>query len=268
MTIVIFDLDGVLYRGNETIPEATVCVHTLRARGINVGFLTNNAGRTIESVLERLASHGIDVKFNEIMTSAEATARYLIDKGFSGKRIYAIGGEGLTETLREHGFVVDIEDIGDPCDFVVIGWDRGISFNKIARAQNEIMVNKAVLIASNKDAMFPADNGRVLPGAGAMVAAVETASNTKAKVIGKPEIYSLQYLIADLTGGSDNSEEATWVIGDRLDTDIACGNSYGSTTVCVTTGITSREDAEKSEGIFKPGYIIDSLSELPELING
>ncbi|MCX6647065.1 MAG: HAD-IIA family hydrolase [bacterium] len=266
MTIVIFDLDGVLYRGNETIPEAATCVDTLRDRGIIIGYLTNNAGRTRESVVERLAEHGIDAKVIEVMTSAEATARYLTEKGFSGKRIYVIGGEGLTETLRRHGFVVDTEDVGDPCDFVVIGWDRGISFNKIARAQNEIMVNKAKFIASNKDAMFPADGGRVLPGAGAMVAAVEAASNTKAEVIGKPEIYSLKYLIDDLCGGSDISEKAVWVIGDRLDTDIACGNSFGAITVCVTTGITSREDAEKAERIFKPEYVIDSLSELPGLI--
>ena len=268
MTVVIFDLDGVLYRGNETIPDAPDCVSGLRNHGIATGFLTNNASRTRESVVERIAKHGIDAAIDEVMTSGEATARYLKDKGFSGRRIYTIGQDGLIETLERYGLNVDIEDVGDPCDFVVVGWDRGITFNKIARAQHEILVNKATLIATNRDAMFPAEGGSVLPGAGAMVAAVETASNAIAEVIGKPKTYSLKYLIDDLIEGVEVSKDSIWVVGDRLDTDIVCGNSYGAKTVCVTTGISTRAEAEQAEGLSKPDYIIDSLCELPGLIKG
>jgi 4-nitrophenyl phosphatase len=200
------------------------------------------------------------------MTSGEATARYLSEHGFAGKRVYVIGRDGLVRTLERHGFDVDGADEGEPCDFVVVGWDRGITFDKIARAQHEIIVNKAKLIATNRDAMFPADEGRVLPGAGAMVAAVEVASNTKALLIGKPEIHSLSYLIGDIVEGREIRHDSVWVVGDRLDTDIACGNAYGAKTVCVTTGITSREEAENAKGEFRPDYVIDSLTGLSDLI--
>lgn len=266
MVIVIFDMDGVLYRGIETIPEASGCIEKIQAHGIRTGYLTNNSGRTRENIEQHLADHGITAEVNQIMTSGEATARYLTVKGESGKRIYVVGRKGLVETLRGHGFDADDEDEGDPCDFVVVGWDRGITFNKIARTQHEILVNGAKLIATNNDAMFPADGGRLLPGAGTMVAAVETASNSKAEVIGKPKTHSLKYLIDDICEGSGCQGEQIWMVGDRLDTDIVCGNSFGAITVCVTTGIASRTEAEHAKGLLRPDHVIDSLDELPAII--
>lgn len=268
MTKVIFDLDGVLYRGNETIPESSQCIKTLESHGVKTGYLTNNASRTRDGIAERLEIHGIRALIRQVMTSGEATARYLKSQGHSGKRIYVIGKNGLIETLNEHGFDAGNHEEGDACELVVVGWDRDITFYKIARAQHEILVNGALLIATNIDAMFPADKGRVLPGAGTMVAAVETASNVKAELIGKPKTHSLKYLVEELGSDGGTPDDSVWVIGDRLDTDIACGNSFGAKTVLVTTGITSREEAEKARGKFRPDHIIDSLLELPGLVLG
>ena len=266
MICVVFDMDGVIYRGDRALPGGSACVSTLRAHGIKVGFLTNNSSRTREDYLEKFAEMGIDVTVEEIMTSGEATGLYLSKRGATGKPAFVIGRDGLAGTLRKYGLETDMSETGPPCDFVIVGWDRNIAFWKIARAQFEICTNGAKLIATNADAMFPTEGGKVLPGAGAMVAAVEVASGQKAEVIGKPKTISLKFLLHELGIPTGSSSDQVWFVGDRLDTDVACGKAYGARTVLVTTGITDREAAECAPEEMRPDSIIDSLSELPGLI--
>jgi phosphoglycolate/pyridoxal phosphate phosphatase family enzyme len=264
---VVFDMDGVLYRGKETLPGAADCVRELRRMGVRTGFLTNNSARTREKYVEILAGHGIEAAAGEIMTSGDATIRYFALKCIAGKRVYLVGEEGLHETLSKAGFEVDICDEGDRCELVVVGWDRNFTFAKIARAQREITVNGADLIATNADPTFPAAGGRILPGAGSMLSAIETASGRKAEVIGKPRTTSLKFLLEDLSH-DDHDPRRVWVVGDRLETDIACGRAYGAVTVLVTTGIADRTSAELAPPEMLPDFIIDSLSELPGLVKG
>ncbi len=267
MTTVIFDLDGVIYRGEEPLPGSADTVRMLKEAGVKIGFLTNNSGRNTRSYIEKLAGLGIKADATQIMNSGEATAQYMITRGWSGSRIYVIGRDDLAITLRDAGFDVDLELEGEPCDFVVVGWDRSFGFYHVVRAQHEIMVNGAKLIATNADAVFPADEGRVLPGAGTMVAAVEVASGTKALVIGKPKTIGLELLLDKLDVAKKDGEDV-WMVGDRLDTDIACGKSYGTKTILVTTGISTREMAENAPKEMRPDYVIDSLVELPEILVG
>ena len=266
MIAVVFDLDGVLYRGPEPIPEAAGCIRRLRDTGTRLGFLTNNSTRERSEYVEILARHNIHAEEREIMTSGEATARFLRTQGIQGGRIFVIGGEGLQKTLSKAGYVVETGDDGDRCELVVIGWDRSFSFAKIVRAQKEVLENGARLIATNVDAMFPAQGGRLLPGAGAMVASVEASTGRKAEVIGKPNTISLRFLLEELGVWPGTPVESIWCIGDRLDTDIACGNAFGARTVLVTTGITDRASALAGRDEMKPDHVIDSLRELPGLI--
>jgi ribonucleotide monophosphatase NagD (HAD superfamily) len=101
-----------------------------------------------------------------------------------------------------------------------------------------------------------------------MVAAIETAAGVKAELIGKPKTISLVFLLKELGHESSGNPQDVWVIGDRLETDIVCGNTYGAHTVLVTTGIADRHAGESAVGQQRPEYIIDSLSELPSLIGG
>jgi len=259
-------MDGVIYRGTETLPFARECVKLLREHGARTGFLTNNSTRARSDYVEILSRHGIVALENEIMTSGEATARHLLAQGLAHDRIYVIGGDGLVRTLSRAGFTVDIADGGDPCRFVVVGWDKTFNFRKIVRAQTEIITNKAHLIATNTDAMFPAAGGKLLPGAGAMVAAVETASGTKAELIGKPNAISLRYLLQGLGIPEDNPPDDVWMVGDRIDTDIACGKAIGAHTVLITSGISDRDQAEKTPENLRPDFVIDSLLHLPDLL--
>jgi phosphoglycolate/pyridoxal phosphate phosphatase family enzyme len=266
MMKVIFDMDGVLYRGRETLPDAADCVRELRLMGAGVGFLTNNSARTREKYVEILGKHGIEAAAAEIMTSGDATIRYFASRGIAGKKVYLVGESGLYDTLSKAGFEVDISDEGPGCELVVVGWDRNFTFAKIARAQREIMVNGADLIATNADPTFPAAEGRILPGAGAILAAIETASGKRAEIIGKPRTISLKFLLEELGHDPGENPRSVWVVGDRLETDIACGKAYGARTVLVTSGIADRRSGELASPEMRPDFIIDSLSELPALV--
>lgn len=266
MATIVFDMDGVLYRGDDNLPDAAQAVSGLAERGHKIGFLTNNSARTARNYVEKLDGHGIKAEEGQVMTSGEAAARHLLEEGHGGKRLYVVGMKGLCNTLASAGFEVDSDDEGEPCSLVLIAWDKSFTFAKIARAQAEVLHNGAEFFATNTDAMFPAPKGRLLPGAGCMVSSVETATGRKPEVIGKPKTISLGYLLKEL--GSDNSPpDDIWVVGDRLDTDIVCGNAYGAHTVCVTTGIASREDAENASADERPDFIINSLAELTGLID-
>lgn len=266
MTTVVFDMDGVLYRGKETLPFVTECIDALEKSGATTGYLTNNSARTREQYVDVLAGHGIKADARQVMTSGIATVMYLSENNISNKRVYVVGESGLADTLARAGFEVDIQDEGDPCDLVIVGWDRYFTFAKIARTQVEIVTNHARLIATNRDPTFPAAGGRILPGAGCMVAALETASGVKAELIGKPQTISLRFLLKELGWNESSPNSQLWIVGDRLETDIVCGNTFGAKTVLVTTGIASRSDAESASGIMRPDYVIDSLKELPGLI--
>ena len=105
---------------------------------------------------------------------------------------------------------------------------------------------------------FPLEGGKVIPGGGAMVAAIEAATDVMPTVIGKPEPLGLQTI---LRHAGCPPEEAV-MIGDRLDTDVLCGNRIGVPTVLVLTGVTTPEMARSAPPDRRPGRTIDNLREL------
>ena len=255
----VFDLDGVIYRGMELMPSARETLATLRKNGNNVWFFTNNAALSRKSYVEKLAKLDIPSTTNQIMTSAYATALHMEEIGAVGKTAYMIGGEGIKEELELIGMKVlaDDEEPDAKIDYVVVGIDRAISYNKIARAQQSIF-DGAEFIATNADASYPSDGGKILPGAGCMVAAVKTASNTHPFVVGKPNTYAFEEILKL----SNTTADKTIMIGDRLDTDMLLANAVGAHSVLVLTGVNSREDVEKAGPEYKPDRIIETLAEL------
>jgi len=67
---ILFDLDGVLYRGAEGVPGARETVAALRSRRIRIGFVTNNSSRTPAAIAGQLTSLGIEARAEEVETSA------------------------------------------------------------------------------------------------------------------------------------------------------------------------------------------------------
>jgi HAD superfamily hydrolase (TIGR01450 family) len=244
------DLDGVLYRWPEPIPDAAEAVAALRSSGKRIAFVTNNSSRTPEQVAEALASVGVDARTEEVVTSALATAAILVERGIGSA--FVIGEDGLIGALTDAGIRV-VDSSADEVDAVVVGFDRGADYGKLKDAS--VLVQRGVaLVASNADASFPAPGGESWPGAGALLAAIETTTGTRGEVFGKPEPPLFERALASAGGGRP------LVVGDRLDTDIAGASRLGWDSALVLTGDAGREDLEGSP--WKPTFIVDDLSGL------
>lgn len=257
----VFDLDGVIYRGTEPQPHSRETLQALRDNGHTVRFYTNNSAHSRASYSARLQSMGIAARADEIMTSSYATALYLVEQGATGKTVYPIGEQGITDELEAVGMRV-IRNNGTweaRIDYVVVGMDREFTYAKLARAQQAIL-GGAQFIATNEDPTFPIEGGGVRPGGGSLVAAVRTASGTEPFLVGKPQTYAFEKIL-ELT---DTPPERAVMVGDRLDTDILVGNRAGARTVLVLTGVTSREQAERATGNLRPDRVIETLAELLE----
>jgi 4-nitrophenyl phosphatase len=245
----LLDLDGVLYRDSEPIPGAAESVARLRAAGKGLAFVTNNSAGTPESVAERLNSVGIEASPDEIETSALVTAELLAGRGVGSA--FVVGEEGLRTALRERGIHLS-EAEPATAEVVVVGLDRGATYATL-RTASLLVQRGASLVATNADASFPAPDGD-RPGAGALLAAIETTTGIRAEVVGKPHPPIMRAALRRAGGG------VPLVVGDRLDTDIAGAAALGWDSLLVLTGTTTREDLEGS--VLLPTFIADDLTAL------
>jgi HAD superfamily hydrolase (TIGR01457 family) len=229
---VLFDLDGVLYRGPETIPGAPGAVEEVRRRGVRVAFVTNNSSRTPEQVAGKLAGHGVEARVEEVITSAMATAELLGPA--DGRTAFVVGEDGIREALRDAGFALVDED-ADRADIVCVGVDTHVTYARLRTAA--LLVERgARLIATNADASFPAPDG-LWPGAGAVLAAITTTIGHGPEAIaGKPHPPLLRTAL-DRIGGRH-----PLVVGDRLDTDIDGAAAVGWDSLMVLTGVSTEAD--------------------------
>jgi len=263
LTAFIFDLDGVIWRGHTPIVGAVESVLRLRAAGKRIFYATNNSRLTQAQFAQRLRAIGLELDEADVMTSSAATAWYLQSEFREGFTTYVVGEDGIkSELARIGGRVID-EDAAESTldvDCVVVGIDRFFTYDKLRLAQKFILKG-ARFIATNPDWTFPTETG-VVPGAGSIVASVEAASGKKPLVIGKPQPTMLRLCVERF--GLD--AQATAMVGDRLDTDIACGKVAGLRSVLVTTGVHSRAQGLEASGDEKPDAIFDDLPQLCEAV--
>lgn len=244
----LFDLDGVLIRGGEPVSGAPEALAALRTAGRGVAFVTNNSARTPAVVAERLRRAGIDAGAAEVETSAQATADLLA--GRRCRSAFVVGEAGLREALTAAGIEV-LDGAPASADAVVVGWDRSADYASLRTAS--ILVDRgAAFVGTNADASFPASDGTRWPGAGALLAAIETTTGAEPEIVGKPHPPLYVAALARAGGG------VPIVIGDRLDTDIAGAVAMGWDSLLVLTGIARREDLEGSA--VRPTYVAEDLS--------
>jgi HAD superfamily hydrolase (TIGR01450 family) len=248
---LVCDMDGVLYRGPDTIPGAPEAVMRLRENGVKVLFCTNNSSQTVTEYCEKLASMGIDTNRDDILTSAVVTTEVLKERGLTGKRAFIVGGPGMRAVARDAR--LEIATTGDGVDVVLVGWDKDFDYTAMQHAADAVR-GGAVFIASNADATFPAPEGP-LPGAGAILASIEVAAGRRAEVLGKPHRPMTDAIVKRL--GTNGRIAA---LGDRPDTDLAGAFEMGWMTILVLSGVTSREQAASLEP--QPDLIVDSIAEL------
>jgi HAD superfamily hydrolase (TIGR01450 family) len=219
----LFDLDGVVYLGDELLPGSDEALARLREAGKEVRFLTNDPRPTRRQVCRRLAGMGVQVDAEEVITSGWATANYLLQNGVESA--YVIGSRGLASEIGVVG--VEVVDRG-PCEVVVVGSDEHVSYSHIRQASRYIFEG-ARFIATNADGSFPSPKGP-LPGTGAIVEAVKATTNEEPVVVGKPFPPMYDLALKDLSIAC----ERTVMIGDTLDSDIAGAKRAGISGVLVS----------------------------------
>lgn len=251
---LITDMDGVLWRGHEPLPGLVEFFRFLRSANIRFVCATNNASTLAAKLAERLQGWGADVTPDEIVTSSTATADYLATILPHGSRLYVIGMEGLRAPLRERGFELAERDAATSVAAVVVGIDWDVTYNQFKQAALLIRAG-AKFIGTNSDRTFPTPEG-IVPGNGSLLALIETATDVKPIVIGKPEPVLYEMSLKRMTA----VPEQTLVLGDRLETDILGAVRLNLKSALVLSGVTTREELAGSD--YQPDWVFDDITDL------
>lgn len=249
---LLIDMDGVMYRGMTAIPGAREFLAFCRERGIPFLLFTNNSSLTPQEYAAKLAGMEICVAPEEVFTSSAATAMHLEKVLPLGARVYVIGESGVREALRAAGYVV--ADGRDDVAAVVVGWDRHLTYQKLKQATLAIRAG-AHFIGTNPDKTYPAEEGLV-PGNGAILAAIEAATDVAPFIVGKPELPIFRMALDRL--GADAAHTA--IIGDRPETDILGGQRAGLMTILVLTGVAGERELAASG--LAPDWVFADLTAL------
>ncbi len=251
-------MDGVLYRGNDPLPCLPEFIAFLRRQGIKFVMATNNSGLTPVQYAAKLAKMGTTVEPGEIMTSGTATASWLARRFPPGTRVHVFGEDSLRRAMTDQGFVLADEDV----QVVAASIDWGVNFEKIKRAA--VLVRKgALFVATNLDPTRPTEEGLV-PGTGALIAAIAVGAEVQPTAIGKPEPTMFEMAVAQMGA----TPETTATLGDRLDTDMEGGKRAGLHTILVLSGSTGRAEAEAYQATEGLDFIFEDIADLLQAWQG
>lgn len=258
--VIVLDLDGVVWKGDAAIPGAADAVAALRAAGRRVAFLTNNSSHRVADVLAKLERCGVPARPDDVLSSAQAAAALLVGDLAPGSRVLVCAGAGVVEALEGAGFdpVANDAELAEPVAAVVCGFHREFDFARLDRAAAAIRAG-ARFVATNLDATYPAEH-RALPGAGAIVAAVATASGRTPEVAGKPAAATVALVRARL--GSSGV-----MVGDRPSTDGALATALGWPFAMVLSGI-GGTDPDEPVPEPEPAWVAADLGTLAPALLG
>ncbi|WP_372727886.1 HAD-IIA family hydrolase [Nocardioides sp.] len=253
--LAMFDLDGVVYVGGEAVPGAPADLAAARAAGMRVAFVTNNASRPPERVVEHLVSLGIDAERSDVVTSAQAAARVLLDRFGADARVACLGGEGLRAALLALGLRPVAVDDPD-ASALATGYGPDVLWRDIMHAAVRVR-GGLPWVASNTDRTIPTTYG-VAPGHGVLVATLADFSGVQPVVAGKPARPLLEETIRRVGG------ERPLMIGDRLDTDIEGARNVGVDSLLVLTGVTGLPELAAAAPGERPTFLHPTLAGLSE----
>ncbi|WP_278312785.1 HAD-IIA family hydrolase [Lolliginicoccus levis] len=258
--VLLLDLDGTLYTGATAVPHAVEALRSIEARAgespaPRVLFVTNNASRAPADVAAHLAQFGFAADPADVVTSAQAAARLLASRVPTGARVLVVGTDALAEQVAQAG-LIPVRDASAQPDAVIQGHSPDTNWHILAEAALAIR-GGALWVAANRDTTLPSDRG-LLPGNGAMVAALEAATSETPLVAGKPE----KAIFHDaLDRGAFRSP---LVVGDRLDTDIAGARALGLPSLYVWTGVSQPLDVLAAPVDSRPDHLGADLGALLE----
>lgn len=250
---LLLDLDGTVYRGGEAVPGAVEAIEACRDRGTAVRFVTNNASRKPASVAAHLTELGFRAADEEVSTSSQAGAAVLAERLKPGDQVLIIGTQALADEVTAVGLTTTREFTPEVAA-VVQGHSPDTGWRELAEAALAIR-NGAFWVACNVDATLPTERG-LLPGNGAMVAALRAATDVEPVVAGKPA----RPLMDQAIRSADARKPL--VVGDRLDTDIAGASAAELDALLVLTGVATPAQVLQASAELRPRYLSADLSGL------
>jgi glycerol-1-phosphatase len=272
---VLLDLDGTVIRGTQLVPEAPEVVNELRLAGWAVQFMTNNAARSPDEVAEHLTGLGLQTASDEVVTSGQAAVAILEAALPAGAGVLVVGTDALAAAVRSAG-LRPMTAVSERPAAVIQGHSPDTGWARLAEACLAIR-GGALWIACNGDLTLPTERG-LLPGNGALVAALQAATDQHPTVAGKPERPLLD------TAMNRVGAHRPLVVGDRLETDIAGARTAGLDSLLVLSGVADavallaappqqrpthlgadlrvlRDSLEKTRIQARPGWRVDSADD-------
>lgn len=258
--LVIFDLDGVVYRGDQPIDGAAALVDALHQREALVRFATNNSMATRDAYVERLAGMAIPATKDEVVTSTSATIDHLRQHLAAVERVLVVGAPGILEELRGAGLSATAAADASRSDYdggplpvaydaVIAGLDPVFDYRRLATATTALRAG-ARFIATNADLRYPTPSG-FLPGAGSIVAALRAASGLEPLVIGKPE----PGMFLSILERAGVAPDEAMAIGDNPDADMVAAHRAGIGSILVLTGVTDAASVASLTGERRPDRV-------------
>lgn len=278
--LFLLDMDGTLYLDDRLFPGAADFLAKIRACGGKYLFLTNNSSKGVDAYVAKMTRLGVPAAPADFLTSVDALIVFLertYGAAVKKKKMYVVGTRSFCAQLAAAGFLLT-ETPDDDTALLILGFDRELTYRKLedacrllARGRQAARTSgdaKAVAglpavdyYATNPDWVCPTAFGSV-PDCGSMAWMLEKATGRLPKFIGKPE--PEMALLAMAQCGCSAAE--TLLIGDRLYTDIACGNRAGVDTAFVLSGEGTLADLAKGQG--KPTYIFENVAEVCKAVFG
>ncbi|MFC6887288.1 HAD-IIA family hydrolase [Actinomadura yumaensis] len=260
--VALLDLDGVVYIGHKPVANAAESLAKARAAGQRLAFVTNNASRTPSAVAGLLADVGVPASADDVVTSAQAAARYVAERVPAGSKVLVVGGMGLRHALYAQG-LRPVSHASERPAAVVQGYAPGIEYGLIAEGSRAVSQG-ALFVGSNGDRTLPGGDGPPFPGNGSLLQVIRSATGREPVVTGKPERPLHQESI--LRTGA----RRPLVVGDRLDTDIEGAHNGGADSLLVFTGVTDPATLLAAEPEHRPTYLAADLGGLlvphPEVV--
>jgi glycerol-1-phosphatase len=250
---VLLDLDGCVWIGERCTPDAPAAIAELRAAGKSLAFLTNDPRRSPEDYVRKLWSLGLRASLEEVVTVGAAIQHLLAERA-PRSEVYVIGSPAIFRHVSDAGLrIVNGTDRASDARLVVIAGHDDFHFSEL-RAATQAVLSGAEMIAAGRDRTFPAADG-LWPGTGAIVAALEYATEREARTVGKPDPHMFRTALDRLGPGR------ALVIGDRIDSDLSGAAAVGLDAAIVLTGVSTRSEAEAAHDP-EPVAIAEDLHEL------
>ncbi|NLJ71111.1 MAG: HAD-IIA family hydrolase [Clostridiaceae bacterium] len=247
---LFLDMDGTFYVGNQILPGSLEFLREAAKRDLEILFLTNNSSRSAEYYVEKLKNMGVKSPFLNVLTSGQATGRYVL-KNFPTQKGFLLANSIVTAEMEKIGLQIDEQNP----DYVLITYDTELDYKKLDRVCHFVRAGLPY-IASHPDFNCPMEYG-FAPDIGATIAYVAASTGREPDVIiGKPH----KFIIEDAISLVNQKKEHIAMVGDRLYTDIAAAIDNGLLGILVMSGETDQKMLAKSE--IKPDLVFERLIDI------